>query len=203
MLLTGCSVIKWLFGAIKLPLVSCDGGGVLLFNVNRLFCFWLSWIKNESGDWKIIPPEWHSTEAASWNRQWVERTFAVLGSWCFYGSCIREHVCVRLLLHGGRRPNRQVGTRLSSPGFYYLGITFLLFIFYKENLFKLKHNEKYFPWAQFYLHYRCTGVSSQLTNKTTDSKVQEGQDAMFEGKTTYLITHWPIITNVSIQLPPS
>lgn len=98
-------------------------------------------------------------------------------------------MCVRLLLHGGRRPNRQVGTRLSSPGFYYLGITFLLFIFYKENLFKLKHNEKYFPRARFYLHYRCTGVSSQLTKKTTDSKVQEGQDAVFEGKTTYLITH--------------
>ena len=85
----------------------------------------------------------------------------MLGSWCFYGSCIRERVCVRLLLHSGRRPNRQVATRLSSPGFYYLEMTFLLFILYKENLFKLKPNEKYSPpehnficiiGAQVYLH---------------------------------------------------
>lgn len=180
--LTSCSVIKWLFRAIKLPLVSCDAGP---FNVNRLFCFWLSWInKNESGDGKIIPPQWHSMEAASWQRQWVKRTFAVVGLWCFYGSCIRERVCVCLLLHRGRHPNRQVETRSSSPGFYYLQMTFLLFLFYTENLFKLKifppkHNSNCIIGAQVYLQ-------SSLKRQW---RVQERHDAIFEGKTTYVITH--------------
>lgn len=143
MLLTGCSVIKWLFGAIKLPLVSCDGGGVLLFNVNRLFCFWLSWIKNESGDWKIIPPEWHSTEAASWNRQWVERTFAwiVVFLWFMHqGTCVRPPAAARW------QASKQAGRdEIIQPRFLLPGNYISSFYFLQGESVQIKAQWKIFP----------------------------------------------------------